>query len=166
VALLWRRPSPKLTPMKMFLLSLLALGSVCLAAEPRAKDYMIGQVTRDIVPAVERAKSESKNVVLVTFDPKNDTTTNPHNLNGFFGLPETKKLLSENFIQVFTPWTSKGVSEYRDPADKTGFPVAIFLNSKGEVTSRIIFEFNPNDSLRRVQAIVSTARAQKVEDKK
>ena len=132
-----------------------------------ARDYMQGQISRDVASAMERAKKTEKPIFIMTYDSDNKKMSsqteseNEYAFRGFFGIEETRKLLSENFIQLFVPWSAKGIEPLLDKTDKTGEPVAIFLDQNGTMISRFPCRMNPKDGLRRVQEIVNTIKAPK-----
>ena len=143
--------------MKSFIITLLFLSP--LANAQSARDYMEGQISRDVEGALERATKTQKPVALVTFNPDNKErqgveSANEYSLRCFFSLPETRKLVSENFIQIFAPFSAKGVDGYLDKADKTNLPVIIILDKAGNVTHRLDCQANPKDALKKMQKIV------------
>lgn len=151
--------------MKKYLTLLFVLTSLTAATNAQsARDYMNGQISRDVAGALERAKKTDKPVVIITYNSDNKEVSSPtqsvneHSLNGFFGLPETRKLLAENFIQIFAPWSAKGISTYLDPDDKTNLPVAIFLDQNGTIIKRLPCQSNPTDTMKRVQELVKTIK--------
>lgn len=150
-------------PMKKYLALLFVLTSLtAITSAQSARDYMDGQISRDVASALERAKKTEKPVVIITYNPDNKERSSPgqsaneYSLGSFFGLPETRKLLAENFIQIFAPWSAKGVSTYLDPEDKTNLPVAIFLDPNGTIIKRLPCQSNPTDAMKKVQEIVKT----------
>lgn len=127
-----------------------------------ARDYMEGQVSKDVASSLERAKQTDKPVVIITYDSSNKEMSsqteseNEYAFRSFFGVKETGKLLSENFIQIFAPWSAKGIEPYLDKTDKTGEPVAIFLDPNGTMISRVPCRMNPKQAMEKVQEIVKT----------
>jgi hypothetical protein len=141
--------------MKTILTLLFALTVSCMAGDPRPGDYMSGSVCRDVTSALAKAKTSGKPIVLITYDPNNKEMSSPYAMGGFFKMPETKKLLADNFVQAWAPWPSKGVEQFRDLNDKTSLPVAIFIKQDGTVMARVPFQYGPADALRQVQAVVA-----------
>ena len=127
-----------------------------------ARDYMDGQISRDVASALERAKKADKPIFIMAYDSSNkkmaspNQTENEYAFRGFFGIDETRKLLSENFIQIFVPWSAKGVEPLLDKTDKSGEPVAIFLDQNGTIIRRFPCRMNPKDALEKVQEVVKT----------
>lgn len=152
-------------PMKKYLALLFVATSLTATIKAQsARDYMDGQISRDVASALERAKKTEKPVVIITYNPDNKerfsatNSANEHAFTGFFGLPETRKLLSENFIQIFAPWSAKGISTYLDPEDKTNLPVAIFLDQNGTIIKRLPCSGNPTDAMKKVQELVKAVK--------
>jgi len=145
--------------MKSLVFALLFLAP--LANAQSARDYMEGQISRDVEGALERAAKTEKPVALVTFNPDNKEmqgggeSANEYSLRCFFSLPETRKLVAENFVQIFAPFSAKGVDGYLDKADKTNLPVIIILDKTGKVTHRLDCQANPKDALQKMQKIVA-----------
>lgn len=153
-------------PMKKYLALLFVLTSLTVATNAQsARDYMDGQISRDVASAMERAKKTDKPVFIMTYNADNKEMSsqteseNEFAFRGFFGIQETRKLLSENFVQIFAPWSAKGIEPYLDKTDKTGEPVAIFLDQNGTIISRFPCRMNPKDGLKRVQEVVNTLKA-------
>jgi hypothetical protein len=147
--------------MKYCILAFFALASF--ASAQSARDYMEGQISRDVEGALERAVKADMPVALVTYNPDNKArqgpeSANEYSLRCFFSLEETRKLMSENFIQIFAPWSAKGVDGYLDKTDKTNLPVIIFLDKTGKLTRRVACQANPTDAMKTMQKIVEETK--------
>ena len=148
-------------PLMKKYIALLFLSAVISHAQS-ARDYMDGQISRDVASALERAKKTDRPIFIMAYDSSNKKMSsqteseNEYAFRGFFGIDETRRLLSENFIQIFVPWSAKGVEPLLDKTDNTGEPVAIFLDQNGTIIRRFPCRMNPKDALDKVQEIVKT----------
>lgn len=138
---------------------LLTLASV-FAVEPRPSKYLSGTVSRDVAGALQRAKAAGKPAAVITYDisskqKEGSETEVEYGLRCFFELPETKRLMAANFIQIMAPWNAAGVGEIRDDTDKTGLSTITFLDKSGSVIARHHLSANPKDALKRVQDAVA-----------
>lgn len=126
------------------------------AGEIQASKYMQGTVSRDVEGALAKANTAKKPVVIVTYDAGTKPITSAeYDFREFFAVPETRRLLSANFVQVMAPWTAKGIAQFREKEEKTGHASAVFLDKDGKLIERIYFTRNGGDSLKQVQAIVA-----------
>lgn len=148
--------------MKLRILLLTLIVAIASGEELHPAKFLQGQCSRDVAGALARAKTAGKPVVIITYDPaskekRGTETANFYAIRCFTEVAETRRLLAQNFIQVLAPWSAKGVAELRDMEDKTGLPVAIFLDRQGAVIERVPCQINPAEALRRVQALIAMA---------
>ena len=139
--------------MKLLILICTLCTATIHAAELQASTYMSGTVTRDVAGGLARAKSAGKAAVVVTYEINGKEST--YSLRGFFSIPETRKLLAANFVQIFAPWGAAGIAELRGPDDKTGRPVVIFIDKNGDVILRHAIADTGPGSLRLVQEMIA-----------
>lgn len=149
--------------MKIFFLLSLALCANCLAADPRASDYLKGAVTRDVNSAITKAKTEGKPVYIVAWDdtvkvePRAENPAKEY-LSFFFRRSETQKLVSDNFVQVFTTMSNPALSDWLDKEDKSHIPVFIILGKNGEFVVRKHVRGAPDTALKTTQEAVAMVK--------
>jgi hypothetical protein len=150
-------------------LHLLLVATVIAAAAPlRAADpiipskYMTGTICRDVASAIKKGKDEHRPVWIAAWDEKFQMSPDgrkgnaaAYSLGNFYGSPETKKLLSSNFIQVFTTMANPAIQEWLDTADISHEPVYIVLDSNGALVERKHSSANAANGLQDVQGIIA-----------
>lgn len=132
-------------------------------AEPvTPSKYFSGSISRDVASALKRGADEHRPVWIAVWDEKFHMTTEGKNDNiasygmrNFYGSPETKKIISSNFIQVFTTMANPAIQAWLDPADISHEPVYIVIDSKGAFVTRNHSSANAANGLQDVQAVVA-----------
>jgi hypothetical protein len=141
-------------------LLMLVAGTVIAAADPNPRDYLVGQVSRDITAALERAKAEGKPVWIVAYDDKykDAESMNLTKLMHFYSNTETRELISKNFAQIWAKMSDKEIAQWIDKDNKDHIPVFIVLGKDGNLVMRKQHLGNPKVGLQDAQEAVAKTK--------
>lgn len=124
--------------------------------------YLTGTISNDPASALQRSATEKRPVWIIAWDQKfqmspegKTNLVTDYNLHNFYSNPDTKKLIAEHFIQVFTTLNNKAIAQWIDPADKTHKPVYIILGADGKLIATKRHEGNAEVGLKTAQDIVA-----------
>jgi hypothetical protein len=139
-----------------------AIGFAEQAVQPQPSKYLSGPVSRDAAAALKRGAAEQKPVWLIVWDQVffrsaegKKVNIADYSLSNFYGNPETKKLISANFIQAFTTMDNPAVAQWIDAADISHEPILIVIAKDGTMVARKHSSANSANGLQDVQEIVS-----------
>ncbi len=141
------------------LLSILLLVSFCLPHAALAGPFDARAVFdaapgRDIDGALKRAARDKKRVLLFSYDEKEGGNWPGLSLRHFMDLPETKKLVKENFILVLLVKGHKALDVYHPPV-VTGSPFYVLINPDGTIVKAADTYGNPGSGLKAVKELIA-----------
>jgi hypothetical protein len=130
--------------------------------EPVPSKYFAGSVSRDVASALKRSATEHRPVWIVAWDDTffhstqgRSSDVTDYALGYFYQNPETKKLVAQNFITVFTTLRNPAISSWIDASDKSHRPLFIVVDSSGKMLTRQPHTANPDGGLKAVQDAVA-----------
>jgi hypothetical protein len=133
--------------------------------------YLEGPFTQDLAEGLRRAAAEKKPVWIIAWDEEYHRTENEkdniadYNFHYHYQLPETQKLVFDNFVVVWTTTSDKAIAEWLPaPTDDTrGYnrrtPLIIILNEEGKFILRKYHYANPDIALKLTKEILETVQS-------
>ena len=106
---------------------------------------------RDVDAALKRAAKDKKQVILFGFDPKADGSFPGYGIAYFMELPETKKLVKDNYIVVVLERGHKDLERYPNPGSPEK-PYYSLIRPDGKTAKTEMVYANPTVGLRTVKA--------------
>lgn len=128
---------------------------------PTPNRYFKGPVCRDVGDAIKRGAGQNKKVWIIAWDadyyktPEHrKTNVADYNLSWFYSIPQTKDLLSKNFVQVFTTMNNPAIQQWIDPKDETHIPYLIILDSDGTAVVHKRHDTHAEEALKLVESLI------------
>jgi hypothetical protein len=137
-------------------LLVLALSAKCAATdiEPTPDKYLRGNVTNDVATAIKRGAAEHRPIWIVAWDKAGPDMKAAHfALHYFYENPETKNLVAQNFVEVFTTFDDPAIAQWIGGGGNSHQPVYIVLDANGGFISLKPHNGNPDTGLKKVQEV-------------